>query len=156
VCVSLNTTTLNAELCILQSDIVTMRSGNCSEKRKHYVPYNSLSQPFHHYIVTTFCLQVFTYEITNPDVAVLNLQVFDEDITSSDFIGFSALPVSCLRNGLRTVGLFNKNGFREREYGFATLFLRISVEPLDGSPMPTKQHSILSSRNSKSYFKSER
>ena len=100
--------------------------------------------------------QVFTYEITNPDVAVLNLQVFDEDITSSDFIGFSALPVSCLRNGLRTVGLFNKNGFREREYGFATLFVRISVEPLDGSPMPTKQHSILSSRNSKSYFKTER
>ena len=90
-------------------------------------------------------------------MAVLNLQVFDEDITSSDFIGFSAVPVSCLRNGLRTVGLFDKNGVREREYGFATLFVRISVEPLDGGPiMINRQQATPSSRNSKSYFKSER
>ena len=99
---------------------------------------------------------MFTYEITNPDVAVLNMQVFDEDITSSDFIGFSAVPVSCLRNGLRTVGLFDKNGVREGEYGFASLFVRICVEPLDGEPMLSKQQSASSGRNGKSYFKSER
>lgn len=72
--------------------------------------------------------QVFVFDIHNPDVAVLTLQVFDEDLASSEFIGYSALPVSCIRTGIRTMGLCDRNGSREREFGFASLFIRVSIE----------------------------
>lgn len=71
---------------------------------------------------------MFTFDIKNPDVAVLTLQVFDEDMASSEFIGYSSLPVSCIRTGIRTMGLCDRNGSREREFGFASLFIRVSIE----------------------------
>ena len=74
--------------------------------------------------------EVFTFNIRNPDVAVLTLQVFDEDITSYDFIGCASLPVSCIRSGFRTIGLYDINGSRERDYAYATLFARIRIEPM--------------------------
>ena len=73
---------------------------------------------------------MFTFDVQNPDVAVLTLLCFDEDITKSDFIGYSSLPVSCLQSGIRTVGLCDSSGQRERDYKFATLFVRISMEVL--------------------------
>ena len=73
---------------------------------------------------------MFTFDIRNPDVAVLTLQCFDEDIASSEFIGFSSLPVSCIRPGIRSVGLSDLNGQREREYAFATLCVRITLDAI--------------------------
>lgn len=74
--------------------------------------------------------EVFSFEVQNPDVAILSFKVWDEDTVVDDFIGYSSLPVSCLRTGLRTVGVFDINGHQDREYAFATLFVRITLEPL--------------------------
>jgi len=74
--------------------------------------------------------EVFAFNIRNPDVAVLNLVVWDEDMGSSDFVGFSSLPVSCMRAGVRTVALFDQNGARERDFSFATLCVRVGIEAL--------------------------
>ena len=84
-------------------------------------------------------MQIFTFDIYNPDVAVLTMQVYDEDQVFDEFIGFAAHPISCIRSGLRTVGLSDRNGVREREFGYATLFVRMSVEPIgDSGPLPTR------------------
>lgn len=87
----------------------------------------------------------------NPDVAVLTMQVYDEDQVFDEFIGFAAHPVTCLRSGLRTVGLCDRNGVREREFGFATLFVRVSIEPLGDCDTPTR--ALPTPRSSVFHFK---
>ncbi len=74
--------------------------------------------------------EVFAFNIRNPDIAVLNFVVWDEDIGSSDFVGFSSLPVSCMRAGVRSMALFDQSGAREREFTFACLCVRIGIEAL--------------------------
>ena len=74
--------------------------------------------------------EVFAFNIRNPDIAILNFVVWDEDIGSSEFVAFSSLPVSCARAGVRSVALFDQNCSREREFGFATLCIRIGIEAL--------------------------
>jgi hypothetical protein len=75
--------------------------------------------------------QATTFDIVNPDVAVLVLQVWDEDVGSSEFIGYASYPVSSLRNGLRTCGLYDAGGKRQHEFLFASLTVRISVQPIE-------------------------
>lgn len=74
--------------------------------------------------------EVFAFNIRNPDIAVLNFVVWDEDIGSSDFVGFSSLPVSCMRAGVRSMAMFDQNGAREREFTFACLCVRVGIEAL--------------------------
>ena len=74
--------------------------------------------------------EVFAFNIRNPDVAVLNFAVWDEDVGSHDFVGFTSLPVSCMRAGVRSVALFDQNGARERDFSFATLCVRVGIEAL--------------------------
>jgi C2 domain len=95
--------------------------------------------------------QIFTFDVMNPDVAVLTMQVYDEDQVFDEFIGFAAHPVTCLRSGLRTVGLCDRNGVREREFGFATLFVRVSIEPLGDCDTPTR--ALPTPRSSVFHFK---
>jgi hypothetical protein len=80
------------------------------------------------------------------------MQVYDEDQVFDEFIGFAAHPVTCIRSGLRTVGLCDRNGVREREFGFATLFVRVSIEPLGENGMPSTR-ALPTPRSSVFHFK---
>ena len=64
----------------------------------------------------------------NPEVAVINFEVLDEDVTQNEFIGFLSAPVSCLRAGLRECSLRDAHGLRGRDYAFATISLLIELE----------------------------
>lgn len=60
------------------------------------------------------------FVVETPDVAILLFQVTD---TEFGVVGMSAIPVSCLRRGYRSVQLYNKDGTRHGPYAFATLLV---------------------------------
>ena len=74
-----------------------------------------------------------TFKITNPDVAILTIEVFDSDLTTSEFIAFSSAPVSCIRQGLRCCQLTDANGKREGDFQYASLLVHIKIENVSDS-----------------------
>jgi len=72
--------------------------------------------------------QVCSFRVTNPEVAVLMFKIMDEDVAGSEFVAFSALPITCLLPGIRTLPLFSADGKRDNDFAFATLFAHIVVE----------------------------
>jgi phosphatidylinositol phospholipase C delta len=66
----------------------------------------------------------------NPSVGMLLFAVYDHcDVSKSDlFIGASAIPVSCLRKGYRSVSLYDSNNMRSGAMRFASLLIKIKIE----------------------------
>lgn len=75
-------------------------------------------------------LQTFVFDVRRPDLSYLSLYVYDEDTLSKEFIAFTSLPVTCVLPGLRTAYLYNSLGKREQDFQYASVFLRVSIEPL--------------------------
>eukprot|EP01064_Diplonema_japonicum_P038354 TRINITY_DN925_c0_g1_i10.p1 TRINITY_DN925_c0_g1~~TRINITY_DN925_c0_g1_i10.p1 ORF type:complete len:873 (+),score=225.46 TRINITY_DN925_c0_g1_i10:622-3240(+) len=48
---------------------------------------------------------VFKFNVQSVDLAVLTIQVWDQDVADDDFIGEAVIPVKCLRKGYRSVPL---------------------------------------------------
>ncbi|KAL3925995.1 MAG: hypothetical protein SGILL_000042 [Bacillariaceae sp.] len=67
----------------------------------------------------------FKFEVHNPDVAMFLFKVVDEDIGVDDIICGSAIPVSCLRKGYRSVQLYDDNGTTTGAFECANVFVRI-------------------------------
>mmetsp|Transcript_24956 Transcript_24956/g.39347 ORF Transcript_24956/g.39347 Transcript_24956/m.39347 type:complete len:207 (-) Transcript_24956:47-667(-) len=70
------------------------------------------------------------FSCLNPDVGILLFAVYDHcNITKTDlFIGTSAMPVSCLREGYRCVSLFDSNNTRSGAMKYASLFIKVKIE----------------------------
>ena len=66
----------------------------------------------------------------DPENAVLTLSAYDEDVMTSTFIAFSAIPLPNARSGLRSIPLYNAEGKREQEFSFAALFVRVGITPI--------------------------
>jgi phosphatidylinositol phospholipase C delta len=71
-----------------------------------------------------------TFACLNPSVGMLLFAVYDYcDVSKSDlFIGASAIPVSCLREGYRSVSLFDSHNMRSSAMRFASLFIKVKIE----------------------------
>lgn len=54
--------------------------------------------------------QATTIPIRNPRLAIINLKVYDKERTSDELVGYCAVPVSLLREGLRSFPLKSKKG----------------------------------------------
>lgn len=76
---------------------------------------------------------MFTFDIKNPDTAILSFRVMDEDNASSEFVGFQALPIACLRPGVRVVQLCDEKGKRYGDFSFAQLMVWVGVEDLSAA-----------------------
>ena len=74
--------------------------------------------------------QMFTFTIRHPELAVVTLEVCDEDIGNHEFIAFASYPVASLRHGIRAVNLRSSRGDHHGDYDFASLLVRLSTEPL--------------------------
>jgi Ca2+-dependent lipid-binding protein len=70
------------------------------------------------------------FSCMNPSVGMLLFVVYDHcDITKTDvFIGASAIPVSCLREGYRCVSLYDSNNTRSGGMRFASLLIKVKIE----------------------------
>jgi len=74
-------------------------------------------------------LQTFVFDVRRPDLSYLSLYVYDEDTLSKEFLAFTSLPVTCVLPGLRTAYLYNSLGKREQDFQYASVFLRVAIEP---------------------------
>lgn len=71
----------------------------------------------------------FKYEIHNPDVAMLQLTVLDNDLVEHDFIASASVPVSCIRQGYRSVKLFDSHNTRSGPFECASLLIEVKITP---------------------------
>lgn len=81
--------------------------------------------------------QIFSFDITQPDLSYLTFQVYDDDLIGCNFVCFSSLPVVCLRTGLRTLPLYSATGSKDHDFEFAQLFVRCTVEADDAIDKPS-------------------
>lgn len=69
----------------------------------------------------------FKFRVQNPDVAMLQFSVFDRDVTSDDFVGSSSVPVSCIREGYRSVQIYDANNKRNGAFECASLLVEVTI-----------------------------
>lgn len=67
----------------------------------------------------------FNFNVTNADVAMLLFKIVDEDYGVDDIICSSAVPISYLRKGYRSVQLYDDHGRTSGPFECATLFVKI-------------------------------
>lgn len=71
----------------------------------------------------------FKFRIEHPEISMLQFTVWDRDVTSSDtFIGSASIPVSCVREGFRSVHLFDANNKRNGAFGCASLLVEVEMK----------------------------
>lgn len=73
---------------------------------------------------------VATFSCLAPSVAMVLFVVYDHCyVTKTDlFIGASAMPVSCIREGYRCVSLFDSNNARSGAMKHASLFIKVKID----------------------------
>jgi len=102
--------------------VVSLHAGNISqEKKTRTINDNGFNPTWN---------EVFSFDVTNPDIAMLLFTVMDEDVGSQEFIAFGSLPVTCIRPGIRLVNLHDGYGNKEQDFLFCSLSVRIAVSPL--------------------------
>lgn len=71
----------------------------------------------------------FRFHVFSPDIAMLQLTVWDKDVATYDkFIGSASIPTSCIREGLRSVRLFDANNKRNGAFECASLLVDVEVK----------------------------
>ena len=76
-------------------------------------------------------LSHFKFRVQNPDVAILQFAVFDKDVGGNDFIAGASVPVSCIREGYRSVQLYDANHKRNGAYECASLLVEVTKKSQD-------------------------
>eukprot|EP00554_Chaetoceros_debilis_P015381 CAMPEP_0194111410 /NCGR_PEP_ID=MMETSP0150-20130528/10413_1 /TAXON_ID=122233 /ORGANISM="Chaetoceros debilis, Strain MM31A-1" /LENGTH=867 /DNA_ID=CAMNT_0038800829 /DNA_START=238 /DNA_END=2838 /DNA_ORIENTATION=+ len=70
----------------------------------------------------------FKFKIENTDVAMVQFSVWDRDVAyaiSDNFIGSASIPISCIREGYRSVQLYDANNKRNGAFECATLLVEV-------------------------------
>uniref|UniRef100_A0A7S4S4M8 Phosphoinositide phospholipase C n=1 Tax=Ditylum brightwellii TaxID=49249 RepID=A0A7S4S4M8_9STRA len=72
----------------------------------------------------------YTFDVCNAAVAILQLTVWDKDGLHSkdDFIASASIPISCMRQGIRSVRLFDSNNTRSGAFDFASLLIEVKIK----------------------------
>lgn len=70
----------------------------------------------------------FQIRVQNPNVAMLTFSVWDKDVTVDNFIGSSSVPVSCIREGYRSVRLFDANSKQNGAFECASLLVEVKTK----------------------------
>ena len=61
-----------------------------------------------------------------PSLAICTFTVWHKGETGDELIGASAMPVSCMREGIRSVAIFDKFGSRSGPYAYCSLLVSAS------------------------------
>jgi len=71
----------------------------------------------------------FSFKVHNFDVAMLQFSVWDRDYTNpDDFIASSSVPVTCIREGYRSVKLFDAKNTRSGPFENAYLLIEVKMK----------------------------
>jgi phosphatidylinositol phospholipase C delta len=63
--------------------------------------------------------------VHNPEVAIFLFKMFDKDVLADDKVAAAAIPVSCLRQGYRSIQLYDHQNSRTGAFRYATLLVKI-------------------------------
>lgn len=77
--------------------------------------------------------QIFSFEVTVPSLSILVFEVRQYDPVRTEFVAGAAVPVNCIRGGVRWVALYDA---KLREIPWAGLLVRVTVRP-SKRPMAT-------------------
>jgi len=71
-----------------------------------------------------------TFHVKDPSTAILlfSLWDWDDEVQDEDFIAAAAVPISCMRQGYRSVPMFDANHMRCGSHAFTTLLVRIDAK----------------------------
>lgn len=69
----------------------------------------------------------FTFTVEGWAAAMLQLSVYDKEVapSSDEFVATAAIPISCLRQGLRSVKLTDSTNTRSGAFDFASLLIEV-------------------------------
>jgi len=71
----------------------------------------------------------FHFDVKNSSVAVMQFTVWNKNSLSDDeIIASSSVPISCMRQGIRSVQLFDENMTRSGAFDFASLLVLVKKE----------------------------
>ncbi|KAL7530302.1 hypothetical protein ACHAXR_008263 [Thalassiosira sp. AJA248-18] len=72
----------------------------------------------------------FHFDVKNSSVAVMQFTVWDKNSLTKDdeFIASASVPISCMRQGIRSVQLFDANMTRSGAFDFASLLVLVKFE----------------------------
>ncbi len=72
----------------------------------------------------------YHFDVKNSSVAVMQFTVWDKNSISKDdeIIASSSVPISCMRQGIRSVQLFDENMTRSGAFDFASLLVLVKFE----------------------------
>lgn len=66
----------------------------------------------------------FTFTARSPSLSIISFSVWHKSEAGEEFIAASAMPVSCMREGYRSVALFDRYNTRSRAHAYASLLVR--------------------------------
>ena len=70
---------------------------------------------------------LFTFLVPNPSVAMISFSIWDRCGDKAEtFVAGSALPIACVREGYRSVALFNIDNSRIGVMKYASLLVKVS------------------------------
>lgn len=73
----------------------------------------------------------FNFNVRNSSVAVMQFTVWDKNslpTRDDEFIASASVPISCMRQGIRSVQLFDENMTRSGAFDFASLLVLVKFE----------------------------
>ena len=73
----------------------------------------------------------FHFDVKNSSVAVMQFTVWNKNasaLSDDEIIASSSVPISCMRQGIRSVQLFDENNTRSGAFDFASLLVLVKFE----------------------------
>ena len=71
------------------------------------------------------------FVVHSPDVALVQFSLNEQDVALDDRVADSVIPLPCLRQGYRSIQLYDHNNTRTGPFGFATLLVEIRTFTFD-------------------------
>ena len=68
------------------------------------------------------------FQVHSPDVAMVHFSLMESDLGLDERISHSVVPLTCMRQGYRSILMHDKYGTRTGAFGFATLVVQIQIE----------------------------
>lgn len=69
----------------------------------------------------------FSVRVHNPDVAMVEFVVKDKDKAVDELMCKCAVPVSSLRQGIRSVQFYDRSGQQHGPFGFARILVDVAI-----------------------------
>ena len=67
------------------------------------------------------------FSVYSPEVAMIQFALREADIGLDDNVGFAAIPISCLRQGYRSIQLRDRNNTRTGPFSYASILVEIKM-----------------------------